>query len=181
MAEYSIAVRALIDKCRRSMAMTIIDDGSDSDYISKQVLTDEEIYDSLETACDDFNLWPPYIVDYTVDTLISANRAYGKMLIHGAQIYALILLEFYEAGAHFSTTDDGHSITRDRFANYAALKNQLWGMYEKQMSTRKQQMALTNLHIRGIFSSLAAVPFFAYKGNRAIHGGLYSLRRRGMR
>ena len=180
MADWSDVVQNLIDRVRRMSAMGIMG-VSDSDYINKQVLTDEEIYDCLTTSVDDFNLWPPQILGYTIDSLLGVSQSYSGMLIRGAQIYSLILLEFAEAGAHFAVSDDGHSITRDRFGNYKAIKDQLWAMYEKQMSTRKQQMAMSNMHVRGIFSSLAAVPFFAYKGNRSIHGSLYSLRRRGMR
>jgi hypothetical protein len=177
---YSVIEQNLIDKCRMTMFMGF-EGISNSDYLQKQVLTDDEIYNNLTLALDDWNLFPPTLTDYTIDQLIGENKSYERFLILGAQIWGLIGLELVEASAHFSVSDDGHSITRDRFGNYAALQNSLFTMYEKQLLTRKMMWSLNNFHIRGQFGALAAVPFFAYKGSRALFGSMYGLRRRGMR
>lgn len=173
------AYQSLIDKIRRRCMMTITGVGT-SDYVQRQVLTDEEIWDCLESAVDDFNIWTPTITDFSLSEMLSLNRAYESLLIIGAQIYALISLEFYEAGMHFAVSDDGHSITRDRFSNYKAIKDQLWAMYEKQLTIRKQQFALSNLRIRGSFSQTAAYPYLAYKGMRAVRYSVFSFGRKGM-
>ena len=176
---YSAVMQDLIDKLRSQTMMTLQDSGSD--YLQKQVLTDDEFADCIESALDDFNIWPPAMTEYTVDTLIGENASYKNLLLLGGMIYTLIALEFYEAGVHFSVSDDGHSITRDRFANYKAIKDQLYTRYEKYLDLRKKHYAMSSMKIRGQFSPLAAVPYFAAKGNRAIHGSLYGLRRKNMR
>lgn len=178
---YSTAVQNLIDKFRRMSAMTLQSDSSDSDYIQMQALTDAEIYDCLENAVDDFNLFPPLLTEFTVESLLDTNSSYSKLIILGAQIYAIILLEFYEIGMYFQVSDDGHSITRNKFGHYSSMKNQLWGLYEKMITIRKQQYSMNAMGIRGLFSTVATAPWQAYRGLRATRYSLYSSTRNNLR
>ena len=178
---WTATVQDVIDKIRRMSAMTNVADGSDSDHVQYRTLTDLEIYDCLESAKDDFNIWPPVMTDYTIDSLLTLNSSYEKLLIQGAQIYMLILKEFYSAGMLFNVSDDGHSINFDQFSHHKAIKDQLWQMYEKYLTVRKQHFAMSAFGIRGQFSPLAASPYHAYKGTRSVYYGLYGSTRRNMR
>jgi hypothetical protein len=175
---WSDSIQDFIDKVRRMTAMTNTSDGSTSDYIQTQTLTDDEIYDCITNATDDFNSWAPVLTDYTTEDLITR---YGALLLRGAQIYMLIMLEFYEAGMFFTVSDDGHSISRDRFPHYQAIKNQLWVAYEKMLTVKKQQIGLSSFGIRGMFSTTSAVPYNAYKSLRATRFSLYGSTRRNTR
>jgi len=178
---YSIIEQDLINRFRSMSAMTTQAEGSDSDYIQKQAMTDDEIYFCLENAVDDFNLFPPILTDFSIDSLIGVSNSYSRLLLMGAQIYALILLEFYEAGMYFQVSDDGHSITRNKFSQYSQMKTQLWGIYEKFLGVRKQHFGMSAMKISGVFSQTAVAPWAAYKGTRATRYSLYGTTSRNLR
>lgn len=116
---------------------------------------DAELRTYIQNSIDQFNFYPPKITSYTAVTLPEQYHAVIEM---GGLIWALIGLTVLEAGKHFSYSDNGISITRDRSGKYQSIWTPLLTAYFQMLEKLKKVMALSSLKMEGQFSSSTGYP-----------------------
>jgi len=141
---------ALLDALRSKLYMHLDAGGYRNKYLSNR-----EMLDFLQNGLDWFNAEPPLITSFTFKNL---PTQYYRVIELGAIIHALIGLEILEAGKHFSYSDNGISITRDRSGKYLNIYQSLTSSYLEELKRIKQMYAFNNVGMRGMFSSTVGYP-----------------------
>ena len=141
---------ALLDAMRSKLFMHLDAGGYRNKYLSNR-----EMLDFLQNGLDWFNAEPPLVTSFTFKNL---PTQYYRIIELGAIIHALIGLEILEAGKHFSYSDNGISITRDRSGKYLSIYQSLTQSYLEELKRIKQMYAFNNVGMRGMFSSTVGYP-----------------------
>lgn len=119
-----------------------------------------------QSSLDNFNFTPPLLTGFTFADI---PEAYFSLLSDGTMIYALIGLEVLEAGKHFSYSDNGISLTRDRSTKYHSIWGQLLTNYFAQLIAIKKQLAMSLVKPQGLFSSVVGYPRSLDRALRGTH------------
>ena len=146
----SIVEGVLLDAMRSKLFMQLDAGGYKNKYLSNR-----EMLDFLQNGLDWFNAEPPLVTSFNFKTL---PQPYYRVVELGGIIHALIGLEILEAGKHFSYSDNGISITRDRSGKYLSIYQSLTSSYLEELKRIKQMYAFNNVGMRGMFSSTVGYP-----------------------
>lgn len=103
----------------------------------------------------DFNVAPPVFSPFTFKSL---PEQYYSCVANGLAIYALVGLQVLEAGKHFSYSDHGITLARDRSGKYQAAANALITMYVQQREKIKKIYGFERIGPHGLFSSTSGFP-----------------------
>lgn len=146
----SIVEGVLLDAVRSKLFMHLDAGGYKNKYLSNR-----EMLDFLQNGLDWFNAEPPLVTAFNFKSL---PQQYYRVVEMGAIIHALIGLEIFEAGKHFSYSDNGISITRDRSGKYLSIYSSLVQTYREELKRIKQIYAMNHFGMRGMFSSTVGYP-----------------------
>lgn len=146
----SIIEGVLVDAVRSKLNMHLDAGGYRNKYLS-----DREMLDFVQNGLDWFNAEPPLVTYFNFKSL---PPVYYRTVELGAIIHALIGLEILEAGKHFSYSDNGISIVRDRSGKYLSIYQSIMSTYFEELKRIKQIYAMNNFGMRGMFSSTVGYP-----------------------
>jgi hypothetical protein len=96
--------------------------------------SDRKLYISLINSLSQFNCFPPRTT-YTFSNIPSCAMG---VLSDGAYVFTLIDKGVFEAGKHYSFSDNGLSVTRDRGGAYATWSNPLLTNYINNLKIIKK-------------------------------------------
>jgi len=116
---------------------------------------DAELRTYVQNSIDQFNFFPPMVTSYSASTL---PEQYFGLIELGGVIWGLIGLSILEAGKHFTYSDNGISIGRDRSGKYSGIWGPLLTAYLSMLEKTKKVMALSSLRMEGQFSSTVGYP-----------------------
>jgi len=119
MATYTAAQQTHIDNLR-----VLLGDGRIADT-TKYNWSDAELFLFLQSAVDDFNLFPPR-TQYTI-----ADIPLPVAMYYGGIIFALINRGIFEIGREFNYNTKGVSITFERSSKYQSWVSQLLAFYDR--------------------------------------------------
>lgn len=152
----------VIQMARDKLLMNFADQGARNKFVD-----DSAMRTYAQNSLDDFNFTPPLLTAFTFSELPS--DAYLSLLADGAFIAALVSLEVLEAGKHFSYSDNGISITRDRSTKYHSIWGQYMTSYIAQKTAIKKQLAMSLIKPQGLFSSVVGYPRSLDRALRGTH------------
>lgn len=117
---------------------------------------DREIVDLMQNSLDWINAHPPAFTDFNFITI--PRSIFGHLLEMGTVILALQSLGVFEAGKHFTYSDNGISIGRDRSGKYLSLYSSILQNYANLLKITKMKYALDHVGLHGMFSSTTGFP-----------------------
>lgn len=116
---------------------------------------DRELIDLMQNSLDWINAHPP---SFTTFNFINLPSMFTHLLEMGTVILALQSLGIFEAGKHYTYSDNGISIGRDRSGKYLSLYSSVFQSYAALLKSVKMQYSLNNVGMRGQFSSTTGFP-----------------------
>jgi hypothetical protein len=146
------SANSYVNNLRTHLAMEA--SGSVSLYRLRRRFTDPELEVFLEGALSDWNMESP-TTNHTFDTFPSSH---SSILMMGGMIWALLTMQVFEAGKHFSYSDGGITINRDRQPKFGSIEVHMAQRYGEHLRRMKYLYGLSTLGVRGQFSSVTRIP-----------------------
>lgn len=113
------------------------------------VWEDQELLEYLNVSLDAVNLYPPLTFYNSVEQLITQNRPWRYLLLHGAMFHATTALALNWIVDEFDYSIGGTSLSIERSSKYQSMSNDLYNRFTADAEKAKETVKV----IRGLKQS----------------------------